>query len=100
MVAIARALVLRPQVLLLDEPTAHLDPAHVALVEEAVLHDQHERGTTVVWATHNLFQARRVANHVGLMLDGQLVEQQPTEPFFAAPRDPRTRDFVAGKMVY
>jgi len=100
LVAIARALVLRPDMLLLDEPTAHLDPAHVALVEQAVLQDQRERGTTVIWATHNLFQARRVANHVGLMLDGQLVEQQPTESFFEAPRDPRTGDFVAGKMVY
>jgi tungstate transport system ATP-binding protein len=100
LVAIARALVLRPQVLLLDEPTAHLDPAHVALVEESVLQDQRERQTTVIWATHNLFQARRVANHVGLLLEGQLVEQQPTESFFEAPRDSRTCDFVAGRMVY
>jgi len=100
LVAIARALVLRPQVLLLDEPTAHLDPAHVALVEAAVIDDQRERQTTVIWATHNLFQARRVASHVGLMLDGQLVEQQPTDSFFEAPRDPRTCDFVAGRMVY
>jgi tungstate transport system ATP-binding protein len=100
LVAVARALVLRPEVLLLDEPTSHLDPAHVALVEDAVLQDHRERGTTVIWATHNLFQARRVADHVGLMLDGQLVEQQPTALFFDAPKDQRTRDFVAGKMVY
>jgi tungstate transport system ATP-binding protein len=100
LVAIARALVLRPDVLLFDEPTSHLDPAHVALVEEAVLHHQRERGTTVVWATHNLFQARRVAHEVGLMLDGQLIEQLPTEAFFESPQDPRTRDFVQGKMVY
>jgi tungstate transport system ATP-binding protein len=100
LVAIARAMVLRPEVLLLDEPTSHLDPAHVAIVEQAVLDDQHERGTTVLWATHNLFQARRVAHQVGLLLDGQLVEQQPTSGFFEHPRDPRTSDFVAGKMVY
>lgn len=100
LVAIARALVLQPDVLLLDEPTSHLDPAHVALVEEAVLTDQRERGTTVIWATHNLFQARRVADEVGLMLDGQLIEQQPTDAFFSDPQDSRTRDFVQGKMVY
>ncbi len=100
LVAIARALVLRPDVLLLDEPTSHLDPAHVALVEEAVLQHQRERGTTVVWATHNLFQARRISHDVGLMLDGQLIEQLPTEVFFESPQDPRTRDFVQGKMVY
>jgi tungstate transport system ATP-binding protein len=100
LVALARALVVHPEVLLLDEPSAHLDPAHVALVEEAVLADQRERGTTVIWATHNLFQARRVADHVALVLDGQVIENGPKPAFFDDPRDARTRDFIAGKMVY
>jgi tungstate transport system ATP-binding protein len=100
LVALARALVLRPKVLLLDEPTSHLDPAHVALVEREVLAEKHEQGMTVVWATHNLFQARRVAARVALLLDGRLIECQPNETFFSAPADPRTRDFVAGRMVY
>lgn len=99
LVALARALVLRPRVLLLDEPTSHLDPAHVALVEREVLNQQREQGMTVVWATHNLFQAKRVATQVALLLDGQLIENQPKEAFFNAPSDPRTRDFVAGRMV-
>ncbi|MGE0607617.1 MAG: ATP-binding cassette domain-containing protein [Pirellulales bacterium] len=98
--ALARALVLQPQVLLLDEPTAHLDPARVALVEAAVLSHHRDRGITVVWATHNLFQARRVASRVSLMLDGQLVETADAETFFQSPADPRTAAFVAGRMVY
>ncbi|NOX52856.1 MAG: phosphate ABC transporter ATP-binding protein, partial [Planctomycetes bacterium] len=100
LVALARALVLEPDLLLLDEPTANLDPAHVALVEEAIAEDHQRRGTTVVWATHNLFQARRVAERVGLLLNGQLIEVASTQTFFDAPSDPRTADFVQGKMVY
>jgi tungstate transport system ATP-binding protein len=100
LVALARALVVHPEILLLDEPTAHLDPAHVALVEDVVLADQRQRGTTVIWATHNLFQARRVADHVALVLDGQVIENGPKPAFFDDPRDARTRDFIAGKMVY
>src|SRR5262245_52636727 len=99
LVALARALALEPEVLLLDEPTAHLDPARVALVE-GVLQEVHRRGTaTVVWATHNLFQARRVAGRVALLLDGRLVEAAPAEAFFTAPQDPRTAAFVRGEMV-
>src|SRR5207302_1652855 len=68
LVALARALVLDTDVLLLDEPTAHLDPARVARVEEALREAHRRRGATVVWATHNLFQARRVADRVALLL--------------------------------
>jgi tungstate transport system ATP-binding protein len=100
LVSLARALVLEPQVLLLDEPTAHLDPARVALVESAVRDDHARRDTTVVWATHNLFQARRVADRVALLLEGRLAEVSSTEVFFTAPKDPRTAAFVRGEMIY
>lgn len=100
LISLARALVLEPDVLLLDEPTANLDPAHVALVEK-VIHEQLQRSVVaVVWATHNLFQARRVAQRVALMLGGHLVEVARTEEFFQSPSDPRTGEFVQGKMVY
>jgi len=100
LVALARALVIQPEVLLLDEPTANLDPARVALVED-VVREMRQRGTmTIVWATHNLFQARRVARRVGLLWNGQLVEVGSTEQFFQSPSDPRTRDFVEGRAVY
>ena len=100
LVALARALVIEPDVLLLDEPTAHLDPAHVAVVEETIRQFQQERRPTIVWATHNLFQARRVAVRTALLLNGQLVEVAPTEEFFANPSDRRTADFLQGRMVY
>jgi tungstate transport system ATP-binding protein len=69
-------------------------------VEEAVRDFRGRAGATVVWATHNLFQARRVAGRVALLLDGALVEAAPAGEFFAAPRDPRTAAFVRGDMVY
>jgi tungstate transport system ATP-binding protein len=100
LVALARALAVEPSILLLDEPTANLDPAHVALVEQTIIEDQQERGTTVIWTTHNLFQARRVAQRVGLLLNGQLIETASTQEFFESPSDPRTADFVLGKMIY
>lgn len=100
LVALAAALVLETEVLLLDESTANLDPAHVALVEEVVSETRHRRGTTVVWATHNLFQARRRAVRSALLLDGRLVEIATTETFFTSPADPRTAAFVRDEMIY
>jgi tungstate transport system ATP-binding protein len=99
-VALARALVLSPDVLLLDEPTANLDPYNVGLIEEIVLGDNAARGTTVVWVTHNVFQAKRVAERVGLLLRGQLVEVAKTSTFFEEPSDPRAAAFARGDMVY
>jgi tungstate transport system ATP-binding protein len=97
--ALARALVLGTEALLLDEPTAGLDPARVARAEAAVA-AANQAGTTVVWATHNLFQARRVGHRAALLLDGRLVEVGPVPDFFDNPRDPRTAAFVRGEMVY
>lgn len=98
--AVARALVLKPQVLLLDEPTANLDPYNVRLIE-GLIREQHEQHhTTIIMVTHNIFQAQRLATRVALILDGELVEVAPTEAFFNAPRDPRTTAFVSGDLVY
>ncbi len=99
-VALARALVINPAVLLLDEPTANLDPYNVGLIEEIVAQNNRERGTTVVIVTHNVFQAKRLAQRVGLLLGGKLVEIAETKEFFDAPGDPRTTAFVRGEMVY
>jgi tungstate transport system ATP-binding protein len=100
LVALARALVLEPQVLLLDEPTANLDPGRVALVEAEVESFRRRAGATVVWATHNLFQARRAADRAAFLLGGNLVEVAPVGEFFETPKDPRTAAFVRGEMVY
>lgn len=99
-VALARALVLRPEVLLLDEPTANLDPYNIKLIEEIVRRTNDEDGTTVVVVTHNVFQARRLADRVGLLLSGGLVEVGETESFFSEPQNPETDAFVRGDMIY
>jgi len=99
-VALARALVIEPRVLLLDEPTANLDPYNISLIEEVVREASHERGTSVVLVTHNIFQAKRLAQRVGLLLGGQMAELADCAEFFHAPRDLRTRAFVNGEMVY
>lgn len=99
-VALARALVIEPRVLLLDEPTANLDPYNVSLIEDIVRERNRARGVTVIVVTHNVFQAKRLAHRVGLLLNGQLVEIADTRAFFDAPQDPRTAAFVRGEMVY
>ncbi len=99
-IALARALVINPTVLLLDEPTANLDPYNVGLIEQIVAQTNRERGTTVVIVTHNVFQAKRLAQRVGLMLGGRLVELAETKRFFDSPVDSRTTAFVRGEMVY
>jgi tungstate transport system ATP-binding protein len=98
-VALARALALSPDVLLLDEPAANLDPANVALVE-ALIRDEQRRGTTLILVTHNTHEARRLAQRTLLLLDGRPIEEGPSEAFFHAPADPRTRAFLAGDLVY
>jgi tungstate transport system ATP-binding protein len=99
-VALARAMVLEPDVLLLDEPTANLDPYNVGLIEDIVRTLNEEQGTTLVVVTHNVFQARRLADRVALLLEGQIVERAGVEDFFESPRDPRTAAFVRGEMTY
>jgi tungstate transport system ATP-binding protein len=99
-VALARALVIDPQVLLLDEPTANLDPYNVGLIEEIVREQNRTRQITIVLVTHNVFQAKRLAQRIGLMLGGRLIEVKETAAFFDSPSDPRTAAFVRGEMVY
>jgi len=98
-VALARALAISPRALLLDEPTANLDPFSAAAIEQT-LREVNAAGTTVVLVTHNLFQARRLARHVALLWEGQLVEEGPVEQLFTTPRDEVTRRYVQGETVY
>jgi tungstate transport system ATP-binding protein len=99
-VALARAIVLQPDVLLLDEPTANLDPYNVGLIETIVRRINELHSTTLVLVTHNVFQAKRLATRVAFLLDGKVIEVANTERFFASPADPRTSAFVRGEMVY
>ena len=91
---IARALAARPEVLLLDEPCSALDPRSTQVIEELILKLREE--VAVVIVTHNMQQALRIADHVGFMYLGELVEYGPAEQVFGAPREQRTREYVAG----
>ena len=86
--------------MLLDEPTANLDPGNIELIEEMILKMSRTKSITVVMVTHNVFQARRIAHEVIFIHGGRIVEAGPTEQIFTEPKDPRTRDFVEGRMVY
>ena len=93
---IARALATSPRVLLLDEPTASLDPISTQKVEELVY--ELRGSVTVVIVTHNMQQAARVSDHTAFMLMGDLVEVSPTRQLFTAPRDSRTEAYITGRF--
>lgn len=98
--AFARAVVLQPEILFLDEPTANLDPANVELLERLVVQLNKDCGTTVLVVTHNLFQAQRLAHETIFFYQGELVEAGVTEQIFTAPRYEQTDAFVRGRMIY
>jgi phosphate transport system ATP-binding protein len=91
---IARAIATRPEVLLMDEPCSALDPVSTTRVEELIGELRHDHAVVIV--THNLAQARRVADRVAFMYLGELVEIGDVDQMFEAPRQERTRDYVAG----
>lgn len=99
-VALARAIVFRPDVLFLDEPTASLDPASVLVIEDLIKKINQQFETTIIIVTHNLFQARRLADTTMVLMDGRVVEKGLTEEIFSRSNDERTRAFFAGEMIY
>ncbi|MFC6786554.1 amino acid ABC transporter ATP-binding protein [Halobaculum halobium] len=98
-VSFARALAYDPTYLLLDEPTSDLDPRNTGLIEEAIA-EARDRGIGVVVATHDMHQAERVADRVGVLLGDGFSEIGPTETIFEDPTDERTRKFISGELVY
>ncbi|WP_114313098.1 ATP-binding cassette domain-containing protein [Thermus caldifontis] len=96
--ALARTLLVEPAVLLLDEPTASLDPANTLKVE-ALLEETAKGGRGVVLATHDLFQVRRLAHRVVFLFQGQVVEEAPVGQFFQSPKDPRSQAFLQGRLL-
>ena len=96
--AIARALARRPSLLLLDEPTASLDPAQTKLVEDLIGRIARS-GVKIIFSTHDLGQARRLASDVVLMVAGRIAEHTPAATFFTAPASEAGRRFVAGELV-
>jgi tungstate transport system ATP-binding protein len=99
-VAIARILSYEPELMLLDEPTANLDPTNTSTVEKAILKAKANYGATIIVATHNMFQARRLGDRVALLLDGKFVEVGDPQTIFSDPKESVTKAFISGELVY
>jgi tungstate transport system ATP-binding protein len=97
--ALARAWALRPQVLFLDEPTVSLDPAATQRVE-ALLEHIHQAGTKLIMTTHDLGQARRLADEVLFLHHGRLLEQAAAPTFFSRPQSKEAAAFLEGKLLW
>lgn len=93
---IARALAVRPEVLLMDESTSALDPISTAKIEDLV--GELKSKYTVIMVTHNMLQALRVSDKTAFFLLGEMVEAGDTDDIFTSPSDPRTADYVAGRF--
>lgn len=98
-IALARAWALRPELLFLDEPTASLDPAATRAIEE-IIGAMNAAGTAIVMTTHDLGQARRLAERVLFLHRGRLLEDAPVEQFFRQPRSLEAAAFVRGELVW
>jgi tungstate transport system ATP-binding protein len=96
--ALARALARNPEVLFLDEPTASLDPAGTKAVEEIIARIA-AGGVKVVFSTHDLGQARRLAADIILLVGGRIAEQGAVQSFFASPASPQGTAFIGGELV-
>ncbi len=97
--ALARALALEPLVLFLDEPAANLDPAATASIE-MIINGFHERGTKIVIVTHDVGQARRMADDVIFLHRGRLIEHTEASTFFEHPASNTAKSYLAGSLVF
>jgi len=93
---IARALAMRPKILLLDEPTSALDPKSTARIEELIIDLKSK--VTIIMVTHNIGQASRVSDYTAFLYLGELVEYGKTDVLFTNPKDSRTEDYLTRKF--
>ena len=94
--SIARTIAIRPEVLLLDEPCASIDPISSARIEHTI--DELKKDHTIIIVTHNLQQAARVSDYAGFMYLGEMGEFGTVHEIFVKPRDPRTQRFITGRF--
>ena len=97
--ALARSWALRPQVLFLDEPTASIDPVATHVIEEVILAMKDE-GTKIIMSTHDLGQARRLADEVMFIHRGRLMEKSAAPTFFAEPKNDLAQAFLRGELLW
>lgn len=93
---IARALAVKPKVLLMDEPTSALDPVSTSKIEDLVT--ELKKQYTIVCVTHNMQQAVRVSDYTAFFLLGDLIEYDGTQKLFSRPEDKRTEDYITGRF--
>jgi polar amino acid transport system ATP-binding protein len=98
-IAIARAIAIKPRLLLFDEPTSALDPEMTAEVLD-LIKELGDEGRDFILVTHEMGFARRVADHVALLVDGRIAEAGPVEQVFDRPRTDQSRDFLARVLKY
>ncbi len=96
--ALARALALKPNILLLDEPTANLDPASTGVIED-IVRQVAEAGCKAIFVTHDVGQAKRLADDIVFMANGEIKEHQDATLFFSQPGSKAAYDYLAGKLV-
>jgi tungstate transport system ATP-binding protein len=98
-VAIARAIALEPEVLLLDEPTANLDPLSASRIEELIASIIRRYATTIIMATHDMPQGHRLADRVGVLINGELVQTGSSREVFTSPRNREVAEFVGVENI-
>ena len=98
-VALARAVALKPELLLLDEPTSNIDNTSVAFIEKTLDYERSRHNMTSIIISHNLAQIRRLCDHVIFMHEGKIIEQGDAGQTLSKPQDPRTQAFIAGELL-
>ena len=98
-VAIARAIAIEPEVLLLDEPTANLDPISISEIEELISRVMHEYDTTIIMATHDMAQGQRLAKRIGVLIDGKILQTGEPREVFNSPKNREIAEFVGVENI-
>lgn len=98
--AFARAVVFHPRAMLLDEFTANLDPGNVDLLEHLVQDYKKETGGTIIIATHNLYQAKRISDKTIVLFNGSVLEEGNTSVLFSKPKKEMTKKFLSGELAW
>ncbi len=99
-VAIARAMVIEPEVLLLDEPTANLDPVSTLQIEELIASISRQYRTTIVMATHDFSQGRRLASRIGVMVNGEIMQAGKADEVFSSPAKVEVAQFIGMENIF
>jgi tungstate transport system ATP-binding protein len=97
--AIARALAVQPEVLFLDEPTANLDPVSISKIEEVLAHIIREQKTTIVMATHDMGQGQRLADRIGVLMNGAVLQTGDPEDIFSLPQSRELAEFIGVENI-